>query len=411
MGAYNSYLNGLVNKVRDDFSGFPEIKWLNPYQAWDLLNERSRLLGSVQNSSLFKDTKPYYRQISQGCQRCGQGTWSCLFITGKCNASCFYCPAPQTADEAPSSQGLTFETPEAYAEYINFFKFKGVSFSGGEPLLFFGRTLQYLKTVREKCNPGIYTWAYTNGILADGKKFAELGAAGLDEIRFDIGAAGYKLDKIRLAKGKIPNITIEIPAIPEEKEKLMRLLPEMVEAGVANLNLHQLRLTKYNAPKLLKKGYTYIAAERPVVLESELAALEILNEAKKQNLNIGVNYCSFFFKNRFQKAGFRRQVAQALASVDETITEKGFIRESGPEGIGYKTISISDFNGQSEELKIGLKSYGVTKGFVKKPWVVDKSRIDAVGVLLKSEPEKIPQDTALFDIWQFEYIEKGMRDY
>ena len=70
----------------------------------------------------------------------------------------------------------------------------------------------------------------------------------------------------------------------------------MIKAGVTNLNLHQLRLTKYNAPKLLKHNYTYIHAEQPIVLESELAALEILDFARSENLKIGINYCSFFFK-------------------------------------------------------------------------------------------------------------------
>jgi pyruvate formate-lyase activating enzyme-like uncharacterized protein len=414
MGAFDSYLNGLVNINRENFREFPDIKWLNPYQAGEFQEKRDNLLENFKDSLLFKDTKPFYHQISGGCQRCGQGTWSCLFITNKCNGSCFYCPVPQQADEPPSSQGLTFETPEAYAEYINFFRFDGVSFSGGEPLLFFDRTLRYLEEVRKSCDPGIYIWMYTNGLLADETKFRKLADAGLNEVRFDIGATGFKLDRIKPAKNIIPNITIEIPAVPEEKENLIKLLPEMAEAGVTNLNLHQLRLTKHNAPKLVKRSYTFIQAEQPVALESELAALEIMEAAKKQNPGIGINYCSFFFKNRFQKAGFRRQVANVLADPDEVLTEKGFIRDFNRGSVGYKTFKISDYGNTStpgEVIELKYKSYHVSKGYALKEINLDNHQAKEAQSLFETEPEQIPFDHPLFDIWQFEYIEKGLREY
>ncbi len=290
MEAFDSYLNDLVNQNRNLFNSETNINWLHPYNSAHFQQRREELLKQLEENFLFKETKPYHKQISKGCMLCGLGTWSCLFITGKCNAGCFYCPAPQLSDETPETQGLKFDTAESYAEYIDFFKFKGVSFSGGEPLLFFDRTLQYLKQIRKKCSPSVYIWMYTNGILGDEQKFRKLAAAGIDEVRFDIGATGFKLDKLHAAKGIVPTISIEIPAIPEEKEKLKQLLPEMIKAGVSNLNLHQLRLTKHNAPKLLKRDYTYIPAERPIVLESELAALEIIQYAKQNHLDIGINY-------------------------------------------------------------------------------------------------------------------------
>lgn len=414
MDSFNLYLNELVNKNKASFSEYSNIKWLNPYSALKAENKRASFTKNLENNWLFKDTKPYYKQISNGCKLCGSGTWSCLFITGKCNAGCFYCPTSQLIDEVPSSQNLHFETPKAYAEYISYFNFKGVSFSGGEPLLFFDRTLEYLIEIRKTCSPDIYIWMYTNGILADEEKFRKLADAGLNEVRFDIGATNYKLDKIRYAKGIIPNITVEIPAVPEEKEKIKKMLPELIEAGVTNLNLHQLRLTKHNAPKLLKRNYTYIHAEQPVVLESELAALEILDFANTQNLNIGINYCSFFFKNRFQKAGFRKQISNCLAESNEIITEKGFIRELNKESISYKTITISDEEkrmANASVLQLQHKSYYFKKETVLNPILFNKKLAPEFKGILNSEPNKIPEDPALFKIWQMEYIEKGLREY
>ncbi len=414
MESFINYQNSLVNKNKTEFSEYPTIKWLNQHQALSAQKKRDRLTDKLKNNWLFKETKPYHNQISNGCNLCGQGKWSCLFITGKCNAKCFYCPASQENDGIPTSQNLHFETPEAYAEYINYFKFKGVSFSGGEPLLYFDRTLDYLERIRKDCSPDIYIWMYTNGILADEEKFRKLAAAGLNEVRFDIGATRFSLEKIAFAKGIIPNITIEIPAVPEEKERLKKLLPEMVKAGVTNLNLHQLRLTKHNAPKLLKHKYTYIHAEQPVVLESELAALEIVNFARENDLKIGVNYCSFFFKNRFQKAGFRNQIAKALSAPNEIITEKGFIREHNENKISYKAMVIFDKETtrlNATELSLKYKNYHFKSETAQKPVEIDDESKISIDEFLQKINGEIPNDEVLFKIWQMEKIENGLREY
>uniref|UniRef100_UPI003217512E radical SAM protein n=1 Tax=uncultured Draconibacterium sp. TaxID=1573823 RepID=UPI003217512E len=414
MEAYHTWLNSLVNTNRDKFREYHELKWLNSFNADKYQEIRDKYIQELSENSLFKNTKPYHYQISRGCKLCGMGVWSCLFITGKCNAKCFYCPTSQTTDDVPTTQSLSFPTAEAYAEYINYFGFKGVSFSGGEPLLYFDRTLQYLKQIRKKCNPDIYVWMYTNGILADQQKFRKLAKAGLNEIRFDIGATGFTLDKVKLAKDIIPIITIEIPAVPEEVVKLKKLLPEIVKLGVNNLNLHQLRLTEYNARQLIKRKYTFIHAEQPIVLESELAALEIITFAKEHNINLGINYCSFHFKNRFQKAGFRKMVNNKLAGPEEIISSKGYIQEFNNDSIAYKTISLRDTTLNSNnysELKLDHKTYFLSKETVLKKIELDSQAKSHVNSLLLKEPDEIPSDPLLFNIWQCEYIEKGLREY
>ncbi len=413
MGEYFIWLNALVNKCKRDYSAYPELKWLNPYEAFDALELRTDLIDQSSKSSLFKQTKPFHKQISKGCQICGEGSWSCLFITNKCNARCFYCPVPQKEDETPGTQGLDFNTPAEFANYVNSLQFKGVSFSGGEPLLYFHRTLAYLKEVRSKCDKDIFVWAYTNGILADREKMQQLADGGLNEIRFDIGATGYKLDKIAFAKGLIPNISIEIPAVPEEKERLKELLPLMIEAGVTNLNLHQLRLTPHNVKHLSKLDYTYIPAERPIVLESELTALEIIQYAREKELDIGINYCSFFYKHRFQKAGYRRQLAQALQTKSSEITENGYIRNLTDKHIEYRSVKLFEeqLDGwETQPLLIADKTY-----FVAKPLLfsekVSPAEKEMIIRLISEKPSDIPSYSLLFKVWQMEYMEEGLREF
>ena len=76
-----------------------------------------------------------------------------------------------------------------------------------------------------------------------------------------------------------------------------------------------------------------------IVLESEMAALEIINYAQDNNLEIGINYCSFFFKNRFQAAGYRKTLAENLHSEKENITEKGYIRNIHDNKLSYSSYS------------------------------------------------------------------------
>lgn len=414
MDAFYTYLNELLSKNKQDYAAYPELKWLNPYEAVTYQQQRDLLMQNVGDSLLFKGTKPFYKQISKGCQLCGAGLWSCLFITGKCNANCFYCPTAQEKDEPPTSQGLTFSTPESYAEYVNYFGFKGVSFSGGEPLLFADRVLAYLSAVRRMAAPDIYTWMYTNGLLAETDVFKKLADQGLNEVRFDIGAINYCLDKIKMAQGIIPNISIEIPAAPEEKERLKQLLPEMIAAGVTNLNLHQLRLTPYNVGKLSKHNYILVAAERPLVLESELAALEIMQYAKTQGLDIGVNYCSFFFKNRFQSAGFRKLVGSKLPDAPGPVTERGYFRKFHDGKITYQNVQLFDaetFPNEAPTISLPHKAYHYHWGMVHQQIRQGIQNPESVQAYLQQMPDAIPDDAQDFEIWRHEFIEKGLRDY
>ncbi|MFA8433781.1 MAG: radical SAM protein [Marinifilaceae bacterium] len=414
MEAFYVFLNDLVNKNKQDYSGEFQVQWLNSYLASEQEEKRSALVQQFSGQILFKETKPYCNQISEGCQLCGKGLWSCLFITNKCNANCFYCPTEQKNDEVPNTQNLSFSTPEAYAEYINYFGFKGVSFSGGEPLLYFDRVVDYLKALRKSCSPDIYIWMYTNGILADTYKLRRLAECGLDEIRFNIGATNYSIEAIQRAKGLINNITVEIPAVPEERDRLILLLPKLIDAGVSNLNLHQLRLTKYNYHRLLQKDYTYIPAERPLVMESELTALEVLTHVKNNCLPIGVNYCSFHFKNRFQKAGYRKMIAAKLGNPDDQLTENGFIRKKAADRIHYEKLVLADEDSDikpNRGFALSFKKYKLTRYLASEKLNVPAGLQFEVDQLVEREPFQIPTDELLFKIWQKEYIERGIRSY
>lgn len=415
-----------------------EINWYHPYRSIELDQQREKLFNALDGKIEweFKGTKPYVNQLSKGCELCGQGEWSCLFITGICNASCFYCPTRQDSDELPQTQQLRFEDPDSYVEYINRVGFKGISFSGGEPLMVFDRTLEFLRQVRSKCDPAIYIWMYTNGILISDEKLQMLGEAGLDEIRFDLGAVNYHTKVIQNAARFIPHVTVEIPAVPGHKEQLLAILPELCSLGVSNLNLHQLRLTTYNSAKLLQHEYTYLHGEQPVVAESELCALEIIQYVLEKQLPIGVNYCNFQYKNRFQKAGFRNKMAALLKNEEEELTLNGYLRSiEGSIGGKRQLLPLSrlaEMLDQLDELlitysgrmientqfiegrrnfRMGEKDYQINEGLATQPLVLGRSLIEKYLAMMEDDGKVIPNHPLLFEAWKYEFIEEGMRDF
>lgn len=285
----------------------------------------------------------------------------------------------------------------------------------------------------------MYLWIYTNGILGSKEMYKQLANAGLDEIRFDIGASNYDLKYIKLVKDSIPNISVEIPAVPEDLEQIKQILPELIEIGVTNLNLHQLRLTNYNAPKLLQKNYTYLHGEQATILESELTALKIIEFVADNNLKIGVNYCAFHFKNRFQKAGFRKKIASKFIKPNLQLTDNGFLRSITSNGssfiiennklvsekngltknhqyfeIIYKGLILDDTLENTQYLKkfnIGNKVYSLKSGLTQTALKTDQSQIFKFVKLFENSGSMIPEDENLFALWKNEFIEWNLRGY
>ena len=442
MSAYDKFLNDLTNKNNLQYPDFKnQIKWVNYTTALEKEDERNQIITKLEHklNRSFKNTKLWINSLSKGCQLCGEGEWSCLFITGKCNANCFYCPANQQTDGIPSTQLTSFDNVDDYVQYLDYFGFKGASLSGGEPLLFFERTLNYIQNIKKYFGDKIYLWIYTNGILGSEEMYKQLAIAGIDEVRFDIGATNYDLKYLIKAKDIIPNISVEIPAIPEELKKLKTVIPELINIGVSNLNLHQLRLTNYNAPKLLKHNYTYLHGEQATVMESELTALKIIEFVADNNLKIGVNYCAFNFKNRFQKAGFRKKIASKFIEPHEQLTENGFLRTistnnsflyiSGnklvPEQnstikkpldyeIQYRGLTFDDHQENLMYLKkiiIGNKAYFLRKSLAQHSEELDQHQITEFVKLFKNKGQSIPESEILFALWKKEFIEWDLRGY
>lgn len=290
--------------------------------------QRAQLLTHLSRQVEFGcgGTKLDMRGLAPGCRICTEGSWSCLFISGRCNCDCFYCPTSQLQLGLPATNSVEFRHPDDYVAYLERFGFTGASISGGEPLLTPQRTLAFVRAIKRHFGERMHLWLYTNGTLLTDELAAQLRDAGLDEIRFDIGATDYNLNALNRARGIFPTLTVEIPAIPAEVPRLKNLLCQLQDRGVQHLNLHQLRLTPHNLPKLQQRELRYLHGDKVTVLDSELAALEILRYTIDGGIDLPVNYCSFVYKNRFQAEAARKRNAPLLVKSCESLSESGFIR-------------------------------------------------------------------------------------
>lgn len=311
---------------------YPELKWLTEETAKQANQERDKILKFLSNKGInygFKQSKIYCGELSPGCLICGEGYWSCMFINALCTTHCFFCPQDRKIkkEHAPITEdNIIFDSPEDYVGYLEKFNFRGVGFSGGEPLLVFGKLLEYLKKIRERFGKEIYLWIYTNGDLINKDKLKRLKEAGLDEIRFDISARDYDLRPVELAVNIINTVTVEIPAIPEDYEIVKKCLLKIQKLGVKYLNIHQLNTTEYNYKNYANRHYTFLHDPSISIFESEIVALKLIRYAIDNKITLPINYCSSVYKNRLQGKGKRERRAPLLKEDFEEITSAGYIR-------------------------------------------------------------------------------------
>ena len=219
---------------------YADLPWLSEQEAIDANNVRNEILQALSGWATygFHGTKVHSGALSPGCMICGHGGWACNFINALCTRNCFYCPQDRNVKEERESytSGIALKDPNDYINFIRTFKIRGVGFSGGEPLLVMDKLLTIIKALRQEFGTTIYLWVYTNGDLINRNVLLQLQLAGLDEIRFDLSARAYDLTPVQLSKAYVPTVTIEIPAIPEDFDRVIGLLVKFQELEVDFLN-------------------------------------------------------------------------------------------------------------------------------------------------------------------------------
>ena len=262
--------------------------------------------------------------ISPGCQACKQGTWDCIFTTMRCNLDCGFCYSPHgiPRDYVGSLLGSTPEQIEGNHARTHI---TGISFSGGEPFADPQTLFEWVAWFTGR-HPDKYYWVYTNGLLADEQKLRRLAQLGVHEIRFNLAATGYDhppvLRNLEVAGHLIPNLTVEIPAIPRDAAKVLSCLARWSALGVRFLNLHELMYEPgTNSESMPGARLPIVTADghrSAIHPDSRALTLAVMQRVQEEGLPLAVNDCSLQSKIR-QLRGRRRCLAPLVKEPHEKL--------------------------------------------------------------------------------------------
>lgn len=240
------------------------------------------------------------RKFSAGCRSCLTGTGlSAIRKTNKCNIQCRFCYNYGELNHIPPiGEGMwQIGGTKFYERDIDLLlsiqnKPTGISYVYLEPFM---EIEKYYGIIRKFADAGIHQHMYTNGILCTEENLRLLGEAGLDELRFNLGAANCSdkvIENIRIAKKYIPYVGIETPMTPEFYESFMKKKDAILATGLDFMNCAELHLNPNNIGNyegenmyICRLGYVSPVWSREITFK-------IMKMAAEENWPLVVHDCS-----------------------------------------------------------------------------------------------------------------------
>ncbi|MBE5800789.1 MAG: radical SAM protein [Clostridiales bacterium] len=224
-------------------------------EAVDARNEK--LMQEIPGLKTLENRTRYVgddQRFPRGCRSCLQGTGlSAIRKTNKCNIQCKFCYNYGELDQIPPiGEGLwEIGGTKFYEKDLDLLlsihqKPTGISYVYLEPFM---EIEKYYGVVAKFHAAGIHQHLYTNGLLVTEASLRALGEAGLDELRFNLGAsdcADSVIRHIALAKKYIPNVGIETPMTPEFYQQFFEKKDAILGTGLDFMNCAELHLNENN---------------------------------------------------------------------------------------------------------------------------------------------------------------------
>lgn len=269
--------------------------------AVDHRNERLKSeikdLKTLENRTLFvgNDSK-----FAQGCRSCLLGTGlSAVRKTNKCNLECKFCYNYGELDAIhPVGEGMwEIGGTKYYEKDIDLLlsihqKPTGISYVYLEPFM---EIEKYYSIIKKFSKAQIHQHLYTNGTLATEETLKALGEAGLNEIRFNLGASNCSdkvIKNIGLAKKYIESVGIETPMTPEFFELFFKKKQAIFETKLDFINCAELHLNanniyNYYGENMYISRHGYISP-----IWSRELTLKFMKIAVEENWDLAVHDCS-----------------------------------------------------------------------------------------------------------------------
>ena len=236
----------------------------------------------------------------RGCKSCllGNGL-TAIRKTNKCNIQCKFCYNYGELDCIPpigegmwEIGGTKFYERDIDTLLSIYPKPTGISYVYLEPFM---EIEKYYGVIAKFHAAGVHQHMYTNGTLCTEEQLKALGEAGLDELRFNLGAtncADKVIENMRLAKKYIAQVGIETPATPEYWESFQQKKEAILATGIDFMNCAELHLNENNIGNywgenfyLCRQGYLSPVWSREITFK-------LMKQAAEENWPITVHDCS-----------------------------------------------------------------------------------------------------------------------
>ena len=239
-------------------------------------------------------------RFPRGCRSCLLGTGlSAVRKTNRCNAACPFCYDYGLLDQIePIGEGLWEIGGGRYREedlpllFALQGKPTGISYVYLEPFM---EIEKYYGIISRFHDAGIHQHLYTNGLNAAPEKLRALGEAGLDELRFNLGASGAAdrvIDAMAAAKDYFPQVGIETPMTREFFSALMKKKDRILATGIDFMNCAELHLNDNNLGNYAGESLYYCRMGYLSPVFSRDLTLQVMKTAAEEAWPIAVHDCS-----------------------------------------------------------------------------------------------------------------------
>ncbi|QUC66495.1 radical SAM protein [Aristaeella hokkaidonensis] len=235
-----------------------------------------------------------------GCRSCLLGTGlSAVRKTNRCNLACPFCYDYGMLDEIePIGEGLWEIGGGRYQEedlpllFALQGKPTGIAYVYLEPFM---EIEKYYGIIRRFREAGVHQHMYTNGVNANEENLKALGEAGLDELRFNLGASGAAdkvIDAMAIAKKYIPRVGIETPMTREFFKALNSKKEKILATGIDFMNCAELHLNDNNLPNYFGEPMYFCRMGYLSPIISRDLTLQVMKTAAEEKWPITVHDCS-----------------------------------------------------------------------------------------------------------------------
>lgn len=281
-----------------------EIVFATFAQIEAAINQRNeRLLSDISGLKTLEN-RTYFvgndNKFPNGCRSCLLGTGlSAIRKTNRCNLACKFCyNFGELEDIPPVGEGLWgIGGTKFYEKDIDLLlsihqKPTGISYVYLEPFM---EIEKYYSVIKKFSDAQIHQHLYTNGTLATEETLKALAEAGLDEIRFNLGASKCSdkvIKNIGIAKKHIKKVGVETPMTPEffetfGKKKKAILATKLDFINCAELHLNENNIDNYYGESMYISRHGYISP-----IWSRELTLKFMKIADDEQWDLVVHDCS-----------------------------------------------------------------------------------------------------------------------